>query len=376
MDKKRFFSLAKRNFIFYLSRKLDYPLIAADTLQINFTFRCNLRCRMCSMHDRMESLKAENRPYELDIPTIKKVIKEASEMGVHSLILIGGEPFLEPRLFEVVSFAKLCGIDGVTVVTNGTLFSSEIIEKMFESNLSNLSVSIDAASEDTVSKIRGENVLTKMIENINLINSMKEKTNRHSPSMVSVCTIMDQNLEELEDVINLCRQLKICRIIFQPVVGNNTDQARADFSSSVFIPENRYDILDKAVDELIRYKLASKDNFAFIANDVRHLKLIKKYFRGKLKAQGIPCYAGYNRIQVVQEGKIYFCVNQDKYESTFGDVSTDSLEKLWFSRKATSYRRLIRKCDFPCLQWCAYRDEFIELSDAFKNYFLNKNFHD
>ncbi len=366
MDKKRFFILLKRNFLFYLSRKFDYPFIAPDTLQVNFTFRCNLRCKMCSMYDRLQSLKAENRPYELGIPTIKKVIREASRMGVHYLILIGGEPFLEPRLFELISFANLCGINGITVVTNGTLFSQEIIEKMFESNLSNLSVSIDAASEDVASKIRGENVLNKMIDSINLINTLKEKANRSSPSMVCVCTIMDQNLEELMDVINLCKKLKISRIIFQPVVGNNTDQARADFSSSVFIPENRYEILDKAVDELIRYKLASKDNFAFIANDIRYLKLIKRYFRGKLKPQEIPCYAGYNRIQVVQEGKIYFCVNQDKYESTFGEVNTDSLEKLWLSRKAKSYRRLIRKCDFPCLQWCAYRDEFIELSDVFK----------
>jgi len=315
------------------------------------------------MYDRLQSLKAENRPYELDIPTIKKVIKEAFQMGIRSLILIGGEPFLEPRLFEIISFANQCGISGVTVVTNGTLFSKEIIEKMFESNLSNLSVSIDAASEEVVSKIRGENVLKKMIDNINLINTLKEKANRSSPGMVCVCTIMDQNLEELVDVINLCKKLKISRIIFQPVVGNNTDQARVDFSSSVFISKNRYEILDKAIDGLIGYKLASKDNFDFIANNIKHLKLIKRYFRGKLKPQEIPCYAGYNRIQIVQEGKIYFCVNQDKYESTFGEVNADSLRKLWFSRKARSYRRLIRNCDFPCLQWCAYRDEFIELSE-------------
>jgi len=324
------------------------------------------------MYDRMLALKTQNRPYELDIATIKKVIKEAYEMGVRSLILIGGEPFLEPRLFELVSFANLCGMSGVTVVTNGILFSKEIIEKMFEANLSNLSVSIDAASEEVFSKIRGENVLKKMIDNINLINSLKEKENKPSPNICCVCTIMDQNLEELMEVINLCKKLKISQIIFQPVVGNNTDQARADFNSLVFIPQNRFKILDDAIDSLIKYKLSNKDNFRFIANSLKHLKLIKNYFRGKLKPQEIPCYAGYNRIQVVQEGKIYFCVNQDKHVSTFGDVETENLKELWFSQKARSYRRLIRKCDFPCLQWCSYRDEFIALSDAFRKMILYK----
>ncbi len=322
------------------------------------------------MYDRLQSLKAENRPYELDISTIKKVIREAFQMGVRSLILIGGEPFLEPRLFELVSFANQCGVSGITVVTNGTLFSEEIIKKMFASNLNNLSVSIDAATEDTYSKIRGENVFKKMIDNINLINTLKNKENRTLPNICCVCTIMDQNLEELMDVVHLCRELKISQVIFQPVVGNNTDQTRVDFSSSVFIPQNRFKILDDAIDSLIKYKLLNKDNFSFIANSIKHLRLIKNYFKGKLKPQGIPCYAGYNRIQVVQEGKVYFCVNQDKYEATFGDVNTDSLKELWFSDKARSYRRLIRKCDFPCLQWCAYRDEFIALSEVFEKSFL------
>lgn len=370
MDRKRFFNLLFRNFLFYLSRKIDYPLVSPDTVQINFTFKCNLRCKMCGMHERMESLKAEKRPHELDIATIKKVIREAYGMGIRSLILIGGEPFLEPRLFELVSFANQCGISGITVVTNGTLFSEEIIKKMFESNLNNLSVSIDAATEESYSKIRGENVLNKLIDNINLINTLKERNNRQSPNICCVCTIMDQNLEELMGVIHLCRKLKISQIIFQPVVGNNTDQARTDFSSSVFIPRNRYELLDKTIDTLIDYKLSSKENFEFIANDIKNLRLIKRYFRGTLKPQEIPCYAGYNRLQVVQEGKVYFCVNQDKHEATFGEVKSDDLKKLWFSPKARRYRKLIRKCDFPCLQWCAYRDEFIALSNVFEKRFL------
>lgn len=251
---------------------------------------------------------------------------------------------------------------GVTVVTNGTLLSRQNIERMFESGLDNLSISIDAASEETYAAIRGEDVFRKVVDGIMLLNAMKEERGRSVPTVVSVCTVMNQNIHELMEVVALCRQLKVAMLIFQPVVGDNTDQARADFSTSVFIPPDRLPLADSSLDALIGYKLESPANFHFIANSAAHLKLFKRYFRGKLKPQELPCYAGYNRVQVVQEGKLYFCVNQNKYEATFGDIARDNLRDLWYSKKARRLRRLIRACRFPCLQWCAYRDEFIELA--------------
>jgi MoaA/NifB/PqqE/SkfB family radical SAM enzyme len=324
------------------------------------------------MYDRMQSFKLENRPDELDALTIKKVIKEAFDMGVTSLILIGGEPFLSPELFELISFAKRCGIRGVTVVTNGTLLSEEIIGKIFDCNLDNLSVSIDAASEDTFARIRGENVFNKVIANINLLNSIKEKQNRISPGIVCVCTIMNQNVEEILEIVSLCKRLKISRIIFQPVVSDNTDQNKPGFGASVFIPPDRYGILDRAVDSLIKYKLSSRENFGFIANSTKHLSLIRKYFRGRLNPRVIPCYSGYNRIQIVQEGKVYFCVNQAKYQAAFGDIKNESLRKIWFSKYSRFCRNQIKRCNFPCLQWCAYRDEFIELREAWQKKLIFK----
>ena len=359
---KKFFSLVKRNTLFYLSRKLDYPLMPPDTLQINFTFRCNLRCRMCSMHERIQELKSQNRPIELDIDTIKKVVREGASMGIQSLILIGGEPFLEPRLHELVAEAHRYHM-GVTVVTNGTLISAESIEQMFAAGLDNLSISIDAATEAGFAAIRGEKAFGRILDNIKLLSRMKEEQKRSIPSVVSVCTIMNQNLAELFDIVLLCRGLGISKLIFQPVVRDNTDQTRVDFNSSVFIPPARYAELDAMLDRLIAYKLQSPENFNFIANSTRHLKLIKKYFRSTLKPGAQPCYAGYNRVQIVQEGKLYFCVNQNKYEATFGDVAVDSLRDLWFSRKAHACRKLIRGCGVPCLQWCAYRDDFIKFSE-------------
>lgn len=360
MNLRYIFNLSWRNFLFWISRKIDYPLLPPDIVQVNFSFKCNLRCKMCSMYEQMKYLQNQGRQIEIDSDTFRKVIKETKELGTKTILFIGGEPFLRNDLFSLVSYAKYLGLNTV-IVTNGVLLNEEVIEKCFDSNVDWLSISIDASNDETFSKIRGENILKKIIDNINLLNKLKEKKKRDFPKMVTVCTIMNDNLEELLEVVHLCRKLKIEKILFQPIVANNIDQTQRKTIFPGFIPPERFKVLDRVIDELINYKKESLLNFDFIGNSIKNLEMIKKNFRGDLKPQELPCYAGYNRLQIVQEGKIYFCVNQQRYEASFGDIKRKSLKELWYSKEAKFYRKLIRQCKFPCLQWCSYRDEFIEL---------------
>ncbi len=329
---------------------------------------------MCGMHEQMRSLENQGRSVEIGSDAFRKVIREAKEIGAKTLLFIGGEPFVRDDLFDLVIYARNLGLNPI-IVTNGVLLNQENILKCFESGIDWLSISIDADSEDTFRRIRGENVLGKIINNIELLNNLKKEKKRDFPRIVSVCTIMNDNLEELLDVVNLCKRLEIARIIFQPVVAHNVDQAKRDGDSLCLVPGERLKLLERAIDKLIAYKTKSPENFDFIVNNIWHLKLIKKYFNGRVRPRELPCYAGYNRLQVVQEGKVYFCVPQEKYEATFGDIRRDTLQKLWFSKEARLRRKLIKRCNSPCLQWCSYRDEFIELMDVFEKKDLFKNIH-
>lgn len=292
----------------------------------------------------------------------RKIITDTKELGAEAILFIGGEPLLRADLFDLVKYAKSIGL-GTVIVTNGLLLNEENINKCFEAGVDWLSISIDAAKEKTFSKIRGEDLLAKITDNILLLNKMKEENKKEFPKMVSVCTIMDDNLEELLEVVKLSRDLEIEKVIFQPVVANNIDQTQREKDSSCAVPPSREDALHRSIKQLIKYKNESLSQFKFIANSIRNLKLIEKYFKGEVKAANLPCYAGYNRLQIVQEGKVYFCVNQKQYDANYGDVGIDSLKDLWYSKEAKFYRKLIRNCNSPCLQWCSYRDDFIELQE-------------
>ena len=365
MNINYFSSLLRNNFLFWLSRKIDYPLVAPDTVQVNFTFRCNLSCKMCSMNSQMKLLRSQGKPVEIDTPTFKKILREAKEMGVKTALFIGGEPFLREDLFELTAYAKELSFN-VVIVTNGVLLNEENIRRCIRGGVDWLSVSLDAADPQAFARIRGQGVLEKIKANLKLLNRIKREEEQQAPQVVSVCTIMNDNLEELSGVLALCRELEISRVIFQPVVFNNADQADRSFNAKDFIGSDRGRIMEKAIDELIGFKQESRENFRYVANSVSQLKRMKRYFKGELNRKKLPCYAGYNRLQITQDYVVYFCIPPVKgVSSSFGNVAEDNLKDLWFGAQARLRRKLIRQCRTPCLQWCSYRDEFVAVSDLF-----------
>lgn len=371
MNLESLLRVSRENFLFWLSRKIDYPLVPPDAVQINFTFDCNLACKMCSMHEQKKFLLSRGRQVDIDSAAIKKVIRETKEIGTKTILFIGGEPFLKKDLFDLIDYAKGFSLNSI-IVTNGVLLNEERIKACFACGVDWLSISLDAATEDTFRKIRGENILGIIVKNIEFLNQLKKDMKKESPRISAVCTIMNDNLEELPEVVNLCKKLGIERIIFQPVVSNNIDQTSRKSYSAGSIPPESFGLMDQMMDKLISCKKESISNFELIANNTGNLKLIKKYFRGTIKPWESICYAGYNRLQVVQEGKIYFCVSQEGREANFGDITKNAMKDLWLSKEAKSYRKLIRNCKLPCLQWCSYRDNFIKFAEAFQKIYLFK----
>ena len=246
--------------------------------------------------------------------------------------------------------------------------NADIIGKIFDSGLDDLMVSIDGSCDDTFKKIRGEGVFDKILSNIGLLNSIKKNRGALSPKIIFFCTIMNQNIEELTDIVNLAKKLEASCVGFQPVVKDNTDARLRDNPDLNWVPESRYAALDHSINALVEYKLSSKENFDFIFTGVDQLQLVKNYFRGNLPKQ--KCYTGFNRMIISQDGKMYFCAQEPTQgEISFGDIHKDSLRQLWYSRKAYTFRKCIKRCANPCLLGCTRRDEFDRFTEDYRRRF-------
>ncbi len=102
------------------NQKLNYfpPLL----MVISPTMRCNLRCRGCySSEYRKEG--------EMTFETLMRVINEAKEMGIHFVVVSGGEPYVRKDLLDLYEAQ-----DDVYFLsfTNGTLIDDRLADRLAE----------------------------------------------------------------------------------------------------------------------------------------------------------------------------------------------------------------------------------------------------
>lgn len=86
--------------------------------------RCNLRCAHCFI-----SCAPDNDAFEpLSLEVVERRLEESVELGVREYYFTGGEPFLHPRIVDILSRALEYG--PTTVLTNGTLLKSRHVEPL------------------------------------------------------------------------------------------------------------------------------------------------------------------------------------------------------------------------------------------------------
>ena len=112
-------------------------------LFLELTLRCNERCLHCG------SSCGETPCEEMTLSDYKKLLDEVKEdfgTGRTQLCITGGEPMLRRDFFEILGYAHELGFHwGMT--SNATLITEEAAEKLAETGMGTISVSIDGLRE-------------------------------------------------------------------------------------------------------------------------------------------------------------------------------------------------------------------------------------
>lgn len=156
------------------------------------TRKCNLRCKHCYT-DAGVGLEDE-----LTVEEIKELIDELADMGVLSITFTGGEPLMHPHIFELMEYAKKKPLT-VLLFTNGTLLTEEIVEKLKEMKVLNVSVSIDGPDSDTHDAFRSvKGSFEKTIHGVNLL----RKAGIPVRCSISVTKFNFNKIKEIFDLVN------------------------------------------------------------------------------------------------------------------------------------------------------------------------------
>ncbi|MFX1236598.1 MAG: radical SAM/SPASM domain-containing protein [Promethearchaeota archaeon] len=137
-------------------------------LIMGVTSSCNLSCSGCYAA-ATGTLSMENTSKMLKLYDWKKIIDEATKLGVFGFIIAGGEPFLVPKILSICSTFK----DRIfAFFTNGTVLKSKDIEKLKKVHNAVVMVSVEGDQVLTNDR-RGRGVYEKAINTLALLKKNK-----------------------------------------------------------------------------------------------------------------------------------------------------------------------------------------------------------
>ena len=114
--------------------------------ELDVTYQCNLRCRMCQRW-------RDPRRGELSFSEYKKLAEEFHRLGVHQISIAGGEPLLRKDIFPIIENFAGRGMS-VNLCTNGMLLG-KYYREIYSSGVTCVTVSLDGATAESHDKIRG-----------------------------------------------------------------------------------------------------------------------------------------------------------------------------------------------------------------------------
>lgn len=123
---------------------------------ISVTNACNLSCQGCWVHQT-------NPPVHMDPDLLRKIIREGRELGNRFYGILGGEPFLYPKLLEILSEFPDCYFQ---IMTNGTQITEEIAEQMrWIGNVTPI-ISIEGLEQESDRRRGGSDVFNRSLKGL------------------------------------------------------------------------------------------------------------------------------------------------------------------------------------------------------------------
>ena len=114
------------------------------------TAGCNLEC----IHCRRITVADQLVPQDLKTYEVFNMIDEIAAFGRPIFVLSGGEPLFRPDIYDIARYATDAGLI-VALASNGTLITAAVAQKIKDSGVKRVSISLDGADAPTHDVFRG-----------------------------------------------------------------------------------------------------------------------------------------------------------------------------------------------------------------------------
>jgi MoaA/NifB/PqqE/SkfB family radical SAM enzyme len=325
------------------TKNKDYPLI----VKINVTETCFFNCKTCF------SWKNKIDKCILPLDVYKKFFKDLGKIkGANTSVnFTGGEPLSSSNIFNLISMANK-QVKYTNLNTNGWLLNKINIKKLFDSGLTDITISLDGSSAKKHDDIRGMPGSFKKI--IEASKDIKEyyKSKGKDINVGIIFLVSALNIDDVINTIKLVKKNKHMDYVFlnavnAPIFGDSVDIVKR--GQKAWFENEKYSYLwpkyinkiRKLYSEIIFLK---KQGFP-ISNDIERLKMQYLYFsHPKNRAKNIICSKN-NDIHLDNFGNIFHCVILgDK----IGNIKEESIDNIWNNDLSKKSKQIIIKCNVNC----------------------------
>jgi len=284
------------------------------------TLACNLRCRHCA------SSAGEQRSNELTLDEALAICDQLPPLLVLEVVFTGGEPLLSPHWEAIAKRLRELGIH-VGVVTNGTLITDEMLERMQDSGITAMAVSMDGLSH-THDFIRGVPGLhDRVMKGI-------ERSLGAGFQITVITTVNALSVRELPGMLELLQGMGVKRWQLQPVFGFG----RMRDSRQLLLGDADYLELGRFVRHW--HPIAAERGLAIFPADgigyFSELDVPGPRWKG--------CSAGITTCGIMSDGRVKGCLSWPDH-LVEGSLRANDFWEIWFRSDAFAYTRRFGKED-------------------------------
>lgn len=183
---------------------------------------CNLRCPYC-----LTGAGEVGRPRALmTLELYRRLLDELGDYLFEMELFHWGEPLLNPHVYDMLEMASARGI-ATTVNTNLAVpFDRARAERLVASGLSELTVSVDGATQETYEQYRVRGRLARVVESCRLLVDARRRFGRESMRLNLEFHVFAHNVDDVDGMRQLAATLGMPLRIFKGVVpGEDWDTA-------------------------------------------------------------------------------------------------------------------------------------------------------
>lgn len=311
------------------------------SFQMELTSRCNERCRHCY-------LPGPRALHDLETPLVMDVMDQLAEMGTLGLTLSGGECLLHRDFISILRHARERDFS-ISVLSNVTLLTDELLEALRDANLNLLQVSVysmDSSEHDWVTQLPGSHART--------IQSIERLIAADVPVQIS-CPTMKKTYQSYPGVLKWAYEHRI-KGYTDFIMMARTDHSTDNLDNRLSLDETEA-LLKGILDVDVEYKALLESDEGFTVDE-------------DLASQPV-CGAGTDSMCMAANGNFYPCSGFQEYP--LGNAYRQTVRDVWENSEAIQRLRSVRWSEFqqcltceakPFCAMCMVRN-FNETGDIF-----------